>query len=296
MFELVQNAEDNSYSRALAEKDDPYITFNLFSDRIIVDSNEDGFTTENVYAICDIDKSTKINSPGYIGEKGIGFKSVFRIASKVHIQSGSLSFSFEHLKGDSGMGMVTPMDEDYENIPLGVRTRMTLTLINGSDFSISELDRRKTGKTDFAELPDNFMLFLSRLKQIKIIINLPNGLSSQKTYTYRYDGTTHTGELTKDMSSSDDSASGLTTTCYKITKRQLENLPAHTARPHRNHAEVVLAFPVDKESRPIIDEQYVSAFLPLRKVGFSVSWQLLWLGINVLTIAVPHSIRLHHAS
>lgn len=50
----------------------------------------------NVRAICSTGESTKTNTSGYIGEKGIGFKSVFKAASKVHIQSGPFSFFFEH--------------------------------------------------------------------------------------------------------------------------------------------------------------------------------------------------------
>ena len=50
----------------------------------MVDCNEDGFTRENVEAICNVGASTKTrnNSQYYIGEKSIGFKSVFMVASR----------------------------------------------------------------------------------------------------------------------------------------------------------------------------------------------------------------------
>jgi HSP90 family molecular chaperone len=103
---LIQNAEDNNYSRAEALGVEPYIKFTIRPDTISIDCNEDGFTPENVRAICRIGESTKIraNAQYYIGEKGIGFKSVFMVASKVHIQSGPFSFSFEHEPGNNGMG------------------------------------------------------------------------------------------------------------------------------------------------------------------------------------------------
>jgi hypothetical protein len=51
-----------------------------------LESNEDGFTAKNVEAICDVHKSTKAGesrSAGYIGEKGIGFKYLFKIADAI---------------------------------------------------------------------------------------------------------------------------------------------------------------------------------------------------------------------
>jgi hypothetical protein len=52
--------------------------------------NEDGFTESNVQAICEISDSTKRISgsrKGFIGEKGIGFRSVFSVADKVGVSS-----------------------------------------------------------------------------------------------------------------------------------------------------------------------------------------------------------------
>jgi HSP90 family molecular chaperone len=50
-----------------------------------MECNEDGFTAKNLTVICDVGKSSKLGAQGYIGEKGIGFKSVFMAAYKVHI-------------------------------------------------------------------------------------------------------------------------------------------------------------------------------------------------------------------
>lgn len=109
VFELLQNADDNSYSRAKASSADPYVSFRVYNHRIVVECNEDGFTHENLVAICNVGKSSKSGAQGYIGEKGIGFKSVFMVAWKVLIQSGDFSFYFQHKKGDSGMGMISPV-------------------------------------------------------------------------------------------------------------------------------------------------------------------------------------------
>jgi hypothetical protein len=56
-----------------------------------------------------IGQSSKVGAQGYTGEKGIGFKSVFMAAWRVHIQSNAFSFIFMHRKGDSGIGTVSPV-------------------------------------------------------------------------------------------------------------------------------------------------------------------------------------------
>lgn len=43
-------------------------------------NNERGFSGDNIRALCDVGNSTKKEpTAGYIGKKGIGFKSVFRV-------------------------------------------------------------------------------------------------------------------------------------------------------------------------------------------------------------------------
>lgn len=46
-------------------------------------NNEVGFSANNIRALCDVGNSTKMgHNAGYIGKKGIGFKSVFRVPLK----------------------------------------------------------------------------------------------------------------------------------------------------------------------------------------------------------------------
>ncbi|OAQ65575.1 hypothetical protein VFPBJ_11205 [Purpureocillium lilacinum] len=75
IFELLQNADDNVYSNATSA---PYAAFYLFHKKVIVECNEDGFTEAHLRAICSIGNSSKVGNHGYTGEKGIGFKSVFK--------------------------------------------------------------------------------------------------------------------------------------------------------------------------------------------------------------------------
>lgn len=76
-FDLqVQNADDNSYGPGV----EAALVFVVQPHHIVVFNNEDGFTPENLRSLCDVGNSTKAGtSTGYIGHKGIGFKSVFRV-------------------------------------------------------------------------------------------------------------------------------------------------------------------------------------------------------------------------
>lgn len=75
-----------------------------------VQCNEVGFTAANVEALCRIGFSTKkLNRAGFIGEKGIGFKSVFKVADQVWITSGPYSFKFDATKP---LGMIAPVWEE----------------------------------------------------------------------------------------------------------------------------------------------------------------------------------------
>lgn len=168
IFELLQNADDNTYSKALGSGAIPYLSFRVHPSYIVIECNEDGFTDKNLAAICSIGKSSKAGAQGYIGEKGIGFKSVFMAASKVHIQSGVFSFSFKHKKGDSGMGMISPLwEETDEELPSPL-TRFTLLLHDDGDAEMRAKTRQSI-ETQFEELQENLLLFMKNLKKIHVV-------------------------------------------------------------------------------------------------------------------------------
>lgn len=259
---MIQNAEDNKYTRAEAEGSKPYLGFNLCLDRIVIDSNEDGFYEEHVRAICSTGESTKAVAQGYIGEKGIGFKSVFKVAKKVHIQSEPFSFSFEYTKdsSDDGLGMVTPLDEDYDILPNGIRTRITLTLLDPSSFAQQA--------QDLLNVPDTLLLFLTKLTQVGINIYPQNANATKITHIHSFHPDNK--EIIVKTTTADETST-VTPNYFYVVRREIHNLPRDEARKNTNTATVVLAFPVDEEEYPIIKQQHVFAFLPLRLAGFTVS-------------------------
>jgi hypothetical protein len=88
VLEAVQNADDNDY---LVET--PMLNVTYLSDTILITSNEKGFTNQNVKSICDINESTKSGRSDCTGDKGIDFKSFFKIALAIHISSRRIHLS-----------------------------------------------------------------------------------------------------------------------------------------------------------------------------------------------------------
>ncbi|GFH28446.1 DUF3883 domain-containing protein [Haematococcus lacustris] len=103
VLELVQNADDNSYPPGVT----PTLQFVLHEDRITVLNNEVGFSEANLRALCDVGRSTKANVSGYIGQKGIGFKSVFRVTDCPEVHSNGFHVAFD-LRRHAALGYILP--------------------------------------------------------------------------------------------------------------------------------------------------------------------------------------------
>lgn len=106
VLELIQNADDNTYPSeamtspagwaGLVGAAPPSLKFVVGEDSILVLNNEVGFSEQNIRAICDVGKSTKgAHRSGYIGQKGIGFKSVFRVTDTPSIHSNGFHIRFD---------------------------------------------------------------------------------------------------------------------------------------------------------------------------------------------------------
>ena len=257
VYELVQNADDNQYTLALFKGERPFLAFEVFTDRIVIDSNEDGFTEANVRAICSTGESTKSLMQGYIEEKGIGFKSVFKAAQKVHIQSGLFSFAFSHSRSadEDGLGMVTPKPKDYGVLPASVRTRMVLSLL--PTLSLEEI------VANFANISNTLLLFLSKLEEIRIKIHAANGTTNDVRLSYpRNQNIT---SLTKLYKQAGDSPGECTR--YHVFKKDVQDLPHDDARKHTSNATIVLAFPVNGFDAPVIEIKAYSVFYLCEELG-----------------------------
>ncbi|GFF84697.1 conserved hypothetical protein [Aspergillus udagawae] len=273
VFELLQNADDNSYNVAKSTSIDPFVSFCVYNRRIVVECNEDGFTHENLVAICNVGKSSKIGAQGYIGEKGIGFKSVFMVAWKVHIQSRDLSFSFRHKMGDSGMGMISPVWEESQEVLPHPLTRITLFLHeNGAAEDLAR--QREITLQQFRELKATFLLFMKNLRRIEVkICDSLDKEVSQTTFSMRYlDG----GRVALKQETVQDKELQECIQYYHTAKLTASNIPKSENREYTDvelskkaysETSIILAFPLTHDSVPIIEPQEVFAFLPIRNMG-----------------------------
>ena len=125
--------------------------------------NEIGFKEGDVNSICRLQLSTKGVRDGqrdHIGEKGIGFKSVFKVADKVWISSHPYHFRFDR---DERLGMVIPIwDHDFpSNDLLNEQTMICLRIPRDNDQSAVDSHLRRLQ----AELP----LFLRNIREIQVV-------------------------------------------------------------------------------------------------------------------------------
>lgn len=277
VFELLQNAEDNHYNSAQEQGQRPYIAFEVFHDRLVIDCNEDGFTEPNLRAICDVGKSSKSGAQGYVGEKGIGFKSVFMAAWRVHIQSRDYSFYFKHRNGDSGLGMISPVWQDVAmELPQRNLTRMTLLLHDTGDAAALS-SQRQSIRQQFNDLKESILLFMRKLREIRITLHDDSG--AFQSCTVFSSSWTRTNRMTVTKSVRTGGATTQSSQIYHITKATVGGLAKNENRTYSEleerikayaKADIVLGFPLSQEEMPVIQAQDVFAFLPVRHMGFSV--------------------------
>jgi hypothetical protein len=167
VLELVQNADDNKYPPECLGGDateQPALRFALRRNRLHVCNNETGFTETDVRAVCDVGKSSKKNRSGYIGNKGIGFKSVFPVADVAEIHSAPYRIKFDIRS--SPIGYIYPRwiageetKEMKDATGVDWRTRICLHVRSQS---------RALLATQLNDLEPTLLLFLHRLRRLAV--------------------------------------------------------------------------------------------------------------------------------
>lgn len=172
VYELIQNAQDNSYEPNVV----PNLRFHLLDydptksedseGCLVVINNEKGFTEADIKSICSVGKSTKKKKKveGFIGEKGIGFKSVFKISSNPHIFSNG--FQFQLFENDRVTGLSYIIPYWVSNIPKIVAENICDTCIVLPLKPGKYEDIKKSLKSHKAEVT----LFLEKLRRVEISI------------------------------------------------------------------------------------------------------------------------------
>ncbi|XP_058085497.1 protein NO VEIN isoform X2 [Magnolia sinica] len=260
LLELVQNADDNVYP----ENVEPTLVFILQATGIIVINNEKGFSAQNIRALCDVGNSTKKGSgAGYIGHKGIGFKSVFRVTDAPEIHSNGFHVKFDASEGQIGFVLptvVSPCDINLFTRQISSEADQTDTTSWNTCIVLPFRSKLKEGTgmssimSMFSDLHPSLLLFLHRLQCIKFRNIFNNSLIVMRRETAG-DGIVKVSHGKEKMS-------------WLVASQRLQAIPI---RPDVQTTEIAIAFTLQEsnngEYRPHLEQQPVFAFLPLRTYG-----------------------------
>ncbi|KAJ1427869.1 Histidine kinase/HSP90-like ATPase superfamily [Sesbania bispinosa] len=179
LMELIQNAEDNQYIDGVR----PSLEFIITSEDItatgapatlLIFNNEKGFSPKNIESICSVGRSTKKGnrSSGYIGEKGIGFKSVFLVTAQPYIFSNGYQIRFnERPCPHCNLGYIVPewVEEKPTLIDIkriygaGKDSLPTTTIVLPL-----KPDKVKPVKQQLSSIHPEVLLFLAKIRQLSV--------------------------------------------------------------------------------------------------------------------------------
>jgi hypothetical protein len=292
LLELIQNADDNQYAVGVT----PRLQFTLDPSLLVVECNELGFQPSHVRSICDIDLSTKKRAQangrrGYIGQKGIGFKSVFKVSNQPTIHSGNFHFMFDATQ--QGMGYTLPIEVAAPSLwtPGVSDTRIELPLSDEGHDRYDEYGTFFEVQNGLVRMGPQLLLFLRQISEICVVAKNPaEGTSWRRKTSKQIIRTDIQGrpvefvsiaeQITRRTRDHDaDFVASTRETWYTYSEHHDCDI-AHGALPHVNGTTIKVAFRasdscVATASRPPPCE--VFAFLPLRNYGFRFIIQADWI-------------------
>ena len=171
-IELLQNADDAKSSRFYAEHFDNYL---------IVANDGSRFSDVDFESLCRSSASTKSRGES-IGYRGIGFKSVVGVASRVHLMSGELRATFCRDKTKELISEATkvplvriPHEMELGNAPI-IESKAQRLLEEGFTtlFIFEDLVSHAVA-TEFQSFDEASLLFLKNIREAQLI-----GAKSQK--------------------------------------------------------------------------------------------------------------------
>ncbi|XP_051958401.1 uncharacterized protein wu:fj29h11 isoform X1 [Xyrauchen texanus] len=248
VLELIQNADDNSYPDG---GEQPALTFMVEKECITILNNECGFEEKNIRAICDVGRSTKgKHKYGYIGQKGIGFKSVFKVTDCPEIHSNGFHIQFD--KTSSPMGYILPHWVEQERA-LGSVSKEIAEHRWATQIHLPLRSESYQTKNLFHDVHPSLLLFLHRLRSITIINEAEKRMVSmtRRDLSHNILEVTHTGGVER----------------WLVVKRMLY---PKKIKEDVESTELALAFQLSDASSCDVkpQKQPVFAFLPLRSFGF----------------------------
>uniref|UniRef100_A0A671QV93 Uncharacterized LOC107653992 n=1 Tax=Sinocyclocheilus anshuiensis TaxID=1608454 RepID=A0A671QV93_9TELE len=246
VLELIQNADDNCYPDG---REQPALAFVVEKDCITILNNECGFEENNVRAICDVGRSTKgKHKYGYIGQKGIGFKSVFKVTDCPEIHSNGFHIRFD--KNSGPMGYILPHWVEQER-PGSAGAREIAEQRWATKIHLPLRSESYQTKNLFHDVHPSLLLFLHRLRSITIFNEKRLVSMTRRDLSHNILEVAHTGGEER----------------WLVIKRMLY---PKKIKEDVESTELALAFQLSGSSPCDVkpQKQPVFAFLPLRSFGF----------------------------
>jgi hypothetical protein len=192
----------------------------------------------------------------YVGEKGIGFKSVFKVADVVYINSSDYSFKFEK---NSLLGMIAPIWCDF---PANTKPGHTTIFMHlAHDCNKGDLKR------EILLLDSRVLIFLRQLRKINIRIETAGNVTLTRSLSRDPDASIHSASVVTLQQDSEISK-------YLVLNHTAGQLPSEPKREGVRESQILLAFPLKESLEPKLEKQQVYAFLPVRDYGLQVCFHM----------------------
>jgi hypothetical protein len=238
VFRLISSACSLHYNWAKKQGKEPYFSLDVSADRMIIDTNDDGFLERN---IMQLSEGCSPFFPNYQTNKLYNEVLLYtsKIAREAHVQSGPFSFALGTRSPGDRLGFATPVNKDPESLPTGVRTRIILypTLPKGFDNLVRE----------FTNIANNGFVLLDAddarrpmCKKFVFITRLGDFQLTRLTYEFQVrDGILDVTKINTDLFKSS----------LQSTERFLLYKPTI---PPFSSDKMALLFPIDQDSKPVI--------------------------------------------
>ncbi|KAL5717412.1 hypothetical protein ACHQM5_010417 [Ranunculus cassubicifolius] len=285
LMEIIQNAEDNAYSEGVKPSLEFIVTSRDItgtgaSSTLLVFNNEKGFSAKNIESICSVGRSTKKGQRqnGYIGEKGIGFKSVFLITAHPYIFSNGYQIRFsEDPCPHCNLGYIVP--EWVEENP----TLAAIQKIYGSAKNLPtttiilplKLDKENDVKLQLSSIHPELLLFLSKIRQLSVredkegsILNTVSAISISSEIDFVTRKNVAAESYTLHLSAEEDREDGERECSYYMWRHKFPVNQANKVdrRMEINNLVITLAFPNGKRLNRGKHSPGIYAFLPTETV------------------------------
>ncbi|CAM6087475.1 unnamed protein product [Calypogeia fissa] len=272
--ELLQNAEDNVYGNGVS----PSLEMVLTEDDIarvgvqatlILFNNEIGFQRAHVDALCAVGLSTKKGKrdSGYIGEKGIGFKSVFLVTQTPYIISNGYRFRFtDEANPEAKIGYVVP---EWTDVPTDADLRRVYGKQELPQTTIIlplRGEKVQPVRDQLKQVSPETLLFLSKLRQLVVREESGNSLcitrSDISAATFDDDGRFKVATVNLSIGSN---VTHVSEECnYQLVQQQCPVTHRVEQRTEVENWDITIAFPLLQRINPGRLTGDIYAFLPSR--------------------------------